>query len=423
MRNTENINLTEEITLTKTISSSQQGDYITLPFTIPEDVEEIRVQLSFTEPEANVIDLGVEDPQGFRGWSGGARREIFLREDRATPGYELGEILPGEWGVILNAYRVPKECTVTAKVSIKRCEFEWYKGDLHLHSNHSDGAFTVSEVVDNVREAGLQFLALTDHNTFSQNVQYPIVEDHAIIPGVELTTNKGHANFYGVPKPFLDFRCKTKEDVQEKWDEGIANGSIVSINHPHCNFCPWEWGLDNFQVKVIEIWNGPWSQHNHATLEWWDNQLQQGKRIVAIGGSDTHRQHDHIKYGVPTTWINAVAHSPRKLLEGMGEGRVCVAASPKAPWVEIKLGDTGIGEIHQKDEQQGFLTLEVEFKEKMNGVFKVITNQGTVFQEDLTDKSFLIPSCIPTTSLYIRVELWNQELDEPIVISNPIYLR
>src|SRR6185295_18924987 len=37
--------------------------------------------------------------------------------------------------------------------------------DLHLHSNHSDGVLSPAELVDRVADAGVELMALTDHDT------------------------------------------------------------------------------------------------------------------------------------------------------------------------------------------------------------------------------------------------------------------
>jgi predicted metal-dependent phosphoesterase TrpH len=39
----------------------------------------------------------------------------------------------------------------------------WYKGNLHAHTTESDGAMTPAETVALYRDAGYDFLALTDH--------------------------------------------------------------------------------------------------------------------------------------------------------------------------------------------------------------------------------------------------------------------
>jgi hypothetical protein len=41
----------------------------------------------------------------------------------------------------------------------------WYKGDLHSHSLYSDGDSPVADVVASVEAKGLDFFALTDHDT------------------------------------------------------------------------------------------------------------------------------------------------------------------------------------------------------------------------------------------------------------------
>ena len=39
------------------------------------------------------------------------------------------------------------------------------KIDLHIHSNYSDGSFSIDDLLKNIRVAGLTTFALTDHDT------------------------------------------------------------------------------------------------------------------------------------------------------------------------------------------------------------------------------------------------------------------
>ena len=43
----------------------------------------------------------------------------------------------------------------------------WYKGNLHCHTTDSDGDCTPEEVVKRYKEQGYSFLAITDHNVYS----------------------------------------------------------------------------------------------------------------------------------------------------------------------------------------------------------------------------------------------------------------
>ena len=45
----------------------------------------------------------------------------------------------------------------------------WLAGDLHTHTVHSDGVMTVPELARFAAGRGLDFLAVTDHNTVSHH--------------------------------------------------------------------------------------------------------------------------------------------------------------------------------------------------------------------------------------------------------------
>ena len=45
----------------------------------------------------------------------------------------------------------------------------WWAGDLHTHTVHSDGVLTVAELARLARGNGLDFIAVTDHNTVSHH--------------------------------------------------------------------------------------------------------------------------------------------------------------------------------------------------------------------------------------------------------------
>ena len=77
-----------------------------LPVEVPPGSRALRVELAHRTPGC-VLDLGCLGPGGFRGWSGGARREFVITPDAATPGYLPGELEPGTWQVMIGLYRVP----------------------------------------------------------------------------------------------------------------------------------------------------------------------------------------------------------------------------------------------------------------------------------------------------------------------------
>lgn len=65
------------------------------------------------------------------------------------------------------------------------------KADLHCHTIHSDGIYTVNEVIDRAMKKGITHLAITDHDTIMGNKDATIISQDKninIICGIELST-------------------------------------------------------------------------------------------------------------------------------------------------------------------------------------------------------------------------------------------
>ena len=93
-----------------------------VPFEVPAGTSLIQVRLDYDRSAGAVLDLGCAGPEGFRGWSGGARQEFEVGAGRATPGYLPGEILPGVWHVWLGLHRVPPEGGSSPRAIVHRGE-------------------------------------------------------------------------------------------------------------------------------------------------------------------------------------------------------------------------------------------------------------------------------------------------------------
>ncbi len=67
----------------------------------------------------------------------------------------------------------------------KSTEDRWYKGNLHTHTNLSDGRESPREVVKRYRRMGYDFLAITDHRLYGIHEDLS-TDDLLVLPGVEL---------------------------------------------------------------------------------------------------------------------------------------------------------------------------------------------------------------------------------------------
>ena len=77
----------------------------------------------------------------------------------------------------------------------------WYRGDCHLHTVHSDGRHTQASLAALAREAGLDFIGSTEHNTSSAQLTWGrhAPDDLLVVNGEEVTTRAGHWLALGLP--------------------------------------------------------------------------------------------------------------------------------------------------------------------------------------------------------------------------------
>ncbi|MFT5481427.1 MAG: putative metal-dependent phosphoesterase TrpH [Halieaceae bacterium] len=73
--------------------------------------------------------------------------------------------------------------------------------DLHTHSTASDGSLTPIELLQRATEAGVEVLAITDHDTLAgyrevRDLAVAMASAPLLIPGVELSTQWGGANIH-----------------------------------------------------------------------------------------------------------------------------------------------------------------------------------------------------------------------------------
>lgn len=338
--------------------------YLELPFEVRRSDRSLEVTLSY-DTGAAVIDLGCMGAAGWRGWSGGAKSRFVIAAAAASGGYVPGDLEEGEWAVVLGLHKVPAEgVTVTLEISTPATGpvepepvapppgrdarpgelralpappgMRWYAGDFHAHTLHSDGSLSIRQLAARAAGAGLDFLAVTDHNTVSHHPHLPGVSAEygiSLLPGQEVTTARGHANAYG-NIPWVDFRRHP-----QRWVDAVSsNGGLLSINHPVDGDCSWQWNLDRKPTHA-EIMHSTWHEDRAATSIWsWWNAW--GTAVIPLGGSDFHRPNDGVEPGTPTTWVAASDPGPEAILEAALAGRTAVSmGTPATGAVLLRAGD------------------------------------------------------------------------------------
>jgi hypothetical protein len=366
-----------DVVLNGAFDRAHERRYAHVPFEVPPGVRGLRVAYDYSDrissdpllSGGNTLDIGLFDPRGiapsspgFRGWSGSNKLEFVLGEAWATPPYLAGPILAGTWRVLLGPYKVgPRGCeysvtvdflsdvseaptrplTVDARrvVLSGAAEPGWLRGDLHCHTLHSDGDSWPTDMLAHAVERGLDFLGVTDHNQVGHQADYLRVSGSGlplVLPGIEVTTYGGHWNAWGTAT-WWEFREPTSEATSRAMTLAAASGAVVSVNHPKPFGPAWEYP-NAVGYHAIEVWNGAWERLNHVSLAWWEEQLRAGRRIVALGGSDTHNlkevdpdnRHGRM-LGLPTTWARVTEATPDGVLSALRRGDVFISRDVDGP--------------------------------------------------------------------------------------------
>ncbi|SDT26967.1 PHP-associated domain-containing protein [Actinoplanes derwentensis] len=238
-----------------------------------------------------------------------------------------------------------------------------FRGDCHVHSLKSHGGeMTPAEVVAEARAAGLDFLAVTEHDAPADLADWTGM---LVIPGQEVLTPDGH---------WLSL--------------GSAPDDLRVVAHP---FAPYPTGtfrrsFDGFHA--IEVWNGrwssdlPWNADNEAALAAWDHELRQGRRIPAIGNSDTHLPG---QIGTPQLVIQAPDLTASAVLTAIRTGACWIAGS----------ADTDLT----------FTPSSVRVTGVPSGAVTVHTDRGQVLREVLPESGDGVLEWSAGPWPYVRVEV------------------
>lgn len=389
--------------------------FVEIPFQAGPDTERIEVSYHFPFGSGgSVIDLGVAHEGRMRGWSGSERGHITIEADAATPGYDPGP-LAGKWDVVLGIVKAGENCKVDLTVRVVAKAPRWFVGELHSHTEHSDGGVTVLDAIQRARAARLDFVALTDHNTTSQNFIRPDDPNILVMPAMELTSYYGHTNFLGVARPVGDWRCRSPLDVVDKMAEARANGATIVINHPFQNSAGgrWQSGYD-VAFDALEIWNGNWAEHNRQALAFWQERLVAGHRTPATAGSDFHLKNRR-RHGRPANRLFADGRSIADMLAAVRVGRNVVSFAPEDTTAEPIAGAPmfGSGAAAGSPWAVHFDGLTI------GDSIRTVTEEGVVASLEAETGSRTIEGRLD--GRFVRFEVWHG--DEPRLFTNPVYAQ
>jgi hypothetical protein len=231
---------------------------------------------------------------------------------------------------------------------------EWLAGDGHVHTCYSHDSYcppnddntgpetfysslgTVANRFAEARLKGLDFLVISDHDDV-RAWDDPGFGAHGVI-GVhayEHSLPGGHAHVLGARS-----RQPKIDDVQAVADGARSEGALFQANHPTykgerplagCEDLAsadgplhWQYGY-SVRPDTLEVWNA--TTLLQPAEVFWECWLQQGWKIPATAGSDSHGS-NQANVGLPTLWTLASDRSEQAVLDAIRAGRTTITRLP-----------------------------------------------------------------------------------------------
>ncbi|MEN9223653.1 MAG: CehA/McbA family metallohydrolase [Thermostichus sp. BF3_bins_97] len=229
---------------------------------------------------------------------------------------------------------------------------QFWRGNLHTHSTRSDGKCSPAEVCRTYREAGYDFLALTDH--FIERYNWPVTDTQAFrsetfttLISAELHTSQhrmelGHIwHILAVGLP-LDFApAQPQETGPELAARALATGAFVAAVHPQW-FMMTEGDLLSLgPIHAVEIYNAS-SEDDSDTAEslyMLDYMLARGKRLWAFATDDAHFVPNSRERLRAWVMVKSETLEPDALVSALKAGDFYSSTGPRIVDVQLEPGE------------------------------------------------------------------------------------
>ena len=192
---------------------------------------------------------------------------------------------------------IPAFCFFLLLASPVLSQFKWYRGNTHCHSKNSDGLLTPNQIAQVYRNAGYDFLAITDHSSVTKADVGGII----LYASQELTGYRHVTGFdihYSVDADNLGFEPCVGAILAQ-------NGTPI-LNHPTLSYmqCSVAEVVRLKPLNHMEIYNAVVQfGRGFDDQSFWDQVLSSGKRIFGVAADDAHELGDCCR-----AWIMVYAY-------------------------------------------------------------------------------------------------------------------
>ncbi|WP_300382528.1 5'-nucleotidase C-terminal domain-containing protein, partial [Clostridium sp.] len=332
-----------------------------------------------------------------------------------------------------------------------------YFGQLHSHTNLSDGTGTVDEAYDYAKnKSGVDFLAVTDHSNWFDNDKSANLADGSLsvswnkgltaanryndegsfvaIYGYEMTWSGstggyGHINTFNTPG--FETRTNNKMNLKTYYDTlKTQNQSLSQLNHPgktfgdFTDFAYLDKNIDDL-VTLIEVGNGEGavgSSGYFRSYEYYTRALDKGWHVAPSNNQDNHKG----RWGnanTARTVLQAYDLSRESLYDAIRERRV-YSTEDENLRISYEVNGNTMGSIIEDKDVLNF-NIEIEdldLKDKINKV-SIIGDGGKIVKSfnninTNTEKiTFTLDESV-SSYYYVRID----QADNDIAVTAPIWV-
>ncbi|MBN1623297.1 MAG: CehA/McbA family metallohydrolase [Clostridia bacterium] len=300
------------------------------------------------------------------------------------------------------------------KISIFGEMGNFYKGNIHTHTERSDGRLPVEEVVNIYKGLGYDFLAITDHNKVFKSDAYN--DGIYIIPGMEIHSRRAmeqkthhmvalttYDNDMVYHNQLIDNTLWTSASgsAVELAEKTSALGFMVTYCHPvWSRMDPEEYIEAGF--TSLEVYNGICEyKYNHGNAEQhWDYMLRRGKKVWGIAADDCHGGENHNGRGF--IMVKSDSLDDKSILSAIASGSFYSSRGPL---------------IHDFFVEDGVATVKCSPAARIDFITYENLGKSEIYEEPVEEASFRYNPDID----YIRIEI--EDSKGLKAWSNPIFIR
>lgn len=207
---------------------------------------------------------------------------------------------------------------------------KWYKGNTHIHTSLSDGGKTPEEVVDMYRDAGYDFIAITDHWHVSNPTSFPTNDTGLLIlGGIEVDGKDATGQYYHVVALGNFDTLQPEESLEKTLKILSSQDAFLILAHPYwCGnqLCD----LQRFPFHAMEIYNHVcnWLNGKGHAHYLWDTALAKGIAINGIASDDAHLLLQHPGWNGGWLMVQSEELSSNAILQALRAGRYYSTTGP-----------------------------------------------------------------------------------------------